>query len=96
MHSWPDAPSRTIPPAPPPPPSTIPRLLDLGVEDYLVSSTLRAVVAQRLVSRICRNCQEEYEVNVNELARYDLDEWGLEHSKMQRGKGCGFWEGYGH
>jgi type II secretory ATPase GspE/PulE/Tfp pilus assembly ATPase PilB-like protein len=68
--------------------STVPRLLDLGVEPYLVSSTLRAVIAQRLVRRICRNCQEEYEINVNEMAQYDLGEWAKEHKKLMRGKGC--------
>ena len=76
--------------------STIPRLLDLGVEAYLVSSTLRAVIAQRLVRRICRNCQQEYEVNVEEISRYDLGEWALEHKKLQRGKGCDFCEDYGY
>ena len=76
--------------------STIPRLLDLGVEAYLVSSTLRAVIAQRLVRRICRNCQEEYVVNVKELAPYDLGEWALEHKKLQRGKGCEFCDDLGY
>jgi type II secretory ATPase GspE/PulE/Tfp pilus assembly ATPase PilB-like protein len=76
--------------------STVPRLLDLGVESYLVSSTLRAVVAQRLVRRICRNCQEEYEISAKELAPYDLGEWALEHKKLQRGKGCEFCEDLGY
>jgi type II secretory ATPase GspE/PulE/Tfp pilus assembly ATPase PilB-like protein len=76
--------------------STIPRLLDLGVEAYLVSSTLRAVIAQRLVRRICRNCQEEYQIDVKELAPYDLGEWALEHKKLQRGKGCELCEDLGY
>ncbi len=38
----------------------IPRLLDMGIEDFLLSSTLNAVLAQRLVRRICANCKESY------------------------------------
>lgn len=38
----------------------IPRLLDMGVEDFLLSSTLNAVLAQRLVRKICKECKEEY------------------------------------
>lgn len=76
--------------------STIPRLLDLGVEPYLVSSVLRAVIAQRLVRRICRNCRVEYDVNIEDLARYGLGEWGLEHKKLMRGKGCDYCEELGY
>ena len=39
----------------------IPRLLDMEVEDFLLSSTLNAVLAQRLVRRVCENCKEEYD-----------------------------------
>jgi len=38
----------------------IPRLLDMGVEDYLLTSTINAVLAQRLVRRICPHCKEEF------------------------------------
>ncbi len=76
--------------------STVPRLLDLGVEPYLVSSVLRAVIAQRLVRRICRNCKTEYEVNVRDLAPYGLGEWGLEHKKLMQGRGCGYCEDIGY
>ena len=40
--------------------STLTRLLDMGVEDYLLTSTLNAIVAQRLVRRLCRDCFEAY------------------------------------
>ena len=76
--------------------STIPRLLDLGVEPYVVSSVLRAVIAQRLVRRICRNCRVEYEVKVEELARYGLGEWGLEHKNLMQGRGCEYCENLGY
>ena len=39
----------------------VPRLLDMGVEDFFIASTLNAVVAQRLVRKICPECKEEYE-----------------------------------
>ena len=47
--------------------STIARLIDMGVEDYLVASTLRCVLAQRLVRRICPNCKEVYKPDLAEL-----------------------------
>ncbi len=76
--------------------STIPRLLDLGVEPYLVASILRAVVAQRLVRRICRNCREDYEIDIQEASRYDLGEWALENKVLKRGTGCEFCENLGY
>jgi general secretion pathway protein E len=39
---------------------TLTRLLDMGVEDYLLTSTLNAIVAQRLVRQLCRHCREAY------------------------------------
>ena len=76
--------------------STIPRLLDLGIESYLVSSTLRAVIAQRLVRTICNNCREEYEVDIEDLSGYGLREWATDHKMLKRGKGCEFCEDLGY
>jgi type II secretory ATPase GspE/PulE/Tfp pilus assembly ATPase PilB-like protein len=76
--------------------STIPRLLDLGVESYMVASILRAVIAQRLVRRVCRNCLEDYEVDVQSIAPYGLAEWALEHKILKRGTGCEFCENLGY
>jgi type II secretory ATPase GspE/PulE/Tfp pilus assembly ATPase PilB-like protein len=42
-------------------PSAIPRLIDMGVEPYLIASCVEGVVAQRLVRRVCRNCHEKYQ-----------------------------------
>lgn len=47
-------------------PSSISRLLDMGIEPYLVSTSLVGVIAQRLVRRICPNCKEEYEASEKE------------------------------
>ncbi len=52
--------------------STIARLLDMGVDDYLVASTVRCILAQRLVRRICPNCKEEYHPGPSELNALDL------------------------
>ncbi len=41
--------------------TSLPRLLDMGVEPFLIASTVRAVIAQRLVRRLCPECREEYE-----------------------------------
>lgn len=64
----------------------IDRLEDIGVEPYLVSATLRGVISQRLVRRVCPYCGEEYEPKKDEVERIGL-EWkpGL---KFKFGKGC--------
>jgi type IV pilus assembly protein PilB len=58
--------------------ATLPRLLDMGAEPFLVASTVNVVVAQRLVRKLCPDCQEEYVLNDKELAtlkdNYDMDE----------------------
>jgi type IV pilus assembly protein PilB len=50
------------------------RLLDMGIEAFLVASSVIAIVAQRLVRRICTSCKEPYEPTPDELAAYQ--EWG--------------------
>ncbi|MHC4842492.1 MAG: type II secretion system ATPase GspE [Planctomycetota bacterium] len=69
------------------------RLLDLGLEPYLVSSSLIAVMAQRLVRKICSDCKEEYEPAPQELrslglgnGRISMDEQELQ--KFYKGAGC--------
>ena len=67
-------------------PSTIDRLLDMGVESFLISSALKGVISQRLVRRICPNCKEEYTPTENEqqMLRLPYDP----NRKFFRGKGC--------
>ena len=67
-------------------PGAIPRLLDLGVEPYLVSSSLVAVVAQRLVRRICPKCREPYRPDPAILRALGLEE--LEGRTLEHGAGC--------
>jgi len=51
---------------------TVTRLLDLGVEPYLVSSSLISVMAQRLVRKVCPDCRQEYEPKPHELRELGL------------------------
>ncbi|MCK4257724.1 MAG: type II secretion system ATPase GspE [Halanaerobiales bacterium] len=47
--------------------STIARLIDMGLEDYLIASTIRCILAQRLVRKICPNCKEKYQPHSSKL-----------------------------
>ena len=68
--------------------STAMRLLDMGVDNYLVASSLRAVMAQRLVKRLCDHCQEEYQPDEQEKSWLtSMDENALSASFL-RGRGC--------
>jgi len=49
-------------------PATIPRMLDMGAEPFLLASTINVVVAQRLVRRVCSSCREEYTLSKDEVA----------------------------
>jgi len=66
--------------------ASIPRLLDLGMGKLLLSSTLLAVLAQRLVRRICQYCKEEYLLDEDE--RDIFTRAGMEVSIGYRGAGC--------
>lgn len=68
--------------------STVARLLDLGTEPYLIPTCLRAVIAQRLVRRICPHCMEEYTPTEQELEVYDLKDWSGAGKPLKRGTGC--------
>jgi MSHA biogenesis protein MshE len=64
------------------------RLLDMGAPGYLVASSLRAVVAQRLVRKICDNCSEDYRLNTEELLWLNSLDDNLKAINFKRGKGC--------
>ena len=70
--------------------ASIPRLLDLGMDKLLLSSTLLAILAQRLVRRICFYCKEEYELSEKEYAIFSHA--GMNVTRAYRGAGysrCG-------
>jgi general secretion pathway protein E len=66
----------------------ITRLIDMGVEPFLVSSSVVAVMAQRLVRTICPGCKEAYEPTPEELAEVGLRPGNLKDNKAYRGVGC--------
>ena len=69
-------------------PSTVLRLVDLGVETFLITATVEAIVAQRLVRRICNGCKEEYEPSSEELLELKLRPEDVSDRTFFRGKGC--------
>ena len=69
-------------------PSSIARLLDLGLEPFLVTATLEGIVAQRLVRRICARCKEEYAPTEEQLMELQLTPEDVEGRVFYRGKGC--------
>ena len=69
-------------------PSAITRLLDIGVKPFLVASALRAVMAQRLVRAICKECREEYDPDLTEFRSLGLDPQQYAGAKLYRGAGC--------
>ncbi|GAC18583.1 GspE/PulE family protein [Paraglaciecola arctica] len=64
------------------------RLLDMGAPGYLVASSLRAMVAQRLVRKICKNCSEDYRLNTEELLWLNNLDDNLKAINFKRGRGC--------
>jgi general secretion pathway protein E len=69
-------------------PSSIMRLIDLGVPSFLIKATLAGILAQRLVKKICPHCKETFEMSTDELHSLGID---LEQNgpiELSRGKGC--------
>jgi type IV pilus assembly protein PilB len=73
-------------------PSTILRLVDLGVETFLLTATIEAIVAQRLVRRVCAKCKEGYTPNEEQLMELALRPQDVDGKQFfrGRGKGCDF------
>jgi type IV pilus assembly protein PilB len=69
-------------------PSTIDRLVDMGIEPYMVAASLNLVQAQRLVRTICPKCKVQVEVHPEVFRELGLPESGAAEMKFYRGKGC--------
>lgn len=69
-------------------PSAITRLVDMGIEPYLLSSTMVGVVAQRLVRRICPDCKASYKPGGQELQNMGISPGDLEGGVLYHGVGC--------
>jgi len=73
--------------------TTIPRLIDMGVEEFLVASTLNIIIAQRLARRLCPKCKEKYKITDTELEeikkmREDIAELIKPGEEFYKEKGC--------
>jgi len=71
-------------------PSAIARLLDLGLEPFLITATLEAIVAQRLVRRICTYCKEEFTPTEDLLMELNLSQEDVANRRLYYGKGCDY------
>jgi general secretion pathway protein E len=69
-------------------PSSITRLLDLGVPSFLIQATLVGILAQRLVRKVCPHCKEAFEIDHAELTSVGLDLGKEGTVTLHRGKGC--------
>ena len=70
-------------------PSTGARLLDLGVEPFLITATLEGIVAQRLVRKICMHCRTPYEPTELQLIELGLTQDDVKGKEFYYGRGCG-------
>jgi len=69
-------------------PSAFTRLIDMGIEPFLVASSVEAVMAQRLVRNICPHCIVEQKVESDYLRRIGFPAAEIETAKVWRGAGC--------
>ena len=87
----------------------IPRLIDMGIESFLLASSLKVVAAQRLVRRICLECKQEIKVNdtvikyindrIENLPKNEIEKYGIDLSQgihVYEGKGCEACENTGY
>jgi len=77
-------------------PSTITRLLDMGVEPYLITATLEGILAQRLVRRICLDCRTKFEPSAELLMELNLTPDMVRDKEFFYGRGCDRCNNTGH
>jgi type IV pilus assembly protein PilB len=77
-------------------PSTVTRLRDMGVPPFLITATVEAIMAQRLVRRICGNCKEVIQPDADMLADLELTSDEIVGKKFYRGRGCDACKGTGY
>jgi type IV pilus assembly protein PilB len=69
-------------------PSTITRMIDMGIEPFNVSSAVNLIVAQRLVRRICKDCKAEYQYSPEEIKALAVDPKEFQGVSFYKGSGC--------
>lgn len=75
------------------------RLIDIGIEGYLVASTLNGILAQRLIRKICSNCSEQYIPTAQEklwLEMQKIPENDYKYSNLKKGRGCTYCNNTGY
>ena len=77
-------------------PETITRLMNMGIEPFLVATSVHLICAQRLVRRICKDCIEPIEVPVQTLVDAGFNPEEAKTIKIQKGKGCGICNNTGY
>ncbi len=77
-------------------PSSITRLIDMGIKPFLVASSIHAVMAQRLVRVICERCKEPIEYSVKELSSVNLRPEDVRNVTLYHGAGCSYCGGTGY
>jgi len=69
-------------------PAAVARLIDIGVQPFLVASSVRAIMAQRLVRRLCSNCKEPAELTETELRALRIEPGQLQETQVMKPVGC--------
>ncbi len=69
-------------------PSAVARLVDIGVQPFLVASSVRAIMAQRLVRRLCSNCKEPTELSETELRALRIEHGQIREAQVMKPVGC--------
>jgi len=77
-------------------PSSIARLLDMGIEPFLMTATLEGIVAQRLVRKICESCKTRFEPSEAQLMELQLTPDAVKGKKFHYGRGCSRCNGTGY
>lgn len=77
-------------------PGAITRLIDMGVQPFLVASSIRAVMAQRLLRRVCKNCAQPTQPTPEEIQTLGLSQEFIDNAKLMKGKGCSICGGTGY
>jgi general secretion pathway protein E/type IV pilus assembly protein PilB len=77
-------------------PSAVTRLIDIGVKPFLVASSTRALMAQRLVRKVCRQCAAPYVPTDAEMRGLGMDAANSQGATFQKGKGCSNCSGTGY
>jgi type IV pilus assembly protein PilB len=77
-------------------PSTVTRMIDMGIEPFNVASAVNLIVAQRLIRRICKDCKTEAEYTSDELAALGMKDEAVADITFYKGAGCDTCEGTGY